>query len=257
MNPNSSDQFLYLRAIQGHAGDNALDPTLQNIVLLPKRFTEYIYHVGNASDLNSRIRNGLIPGGKKLKRGRQAVFFTTVNPMNDGQSMGENPRDLTKPRIAPYKNTWKRLQNTVFGCNWKLAQEKDLPFYQTRSHAVVLDNTLPAACIKKAVCMKTQDELYQKVRLTPRMPRVVLKSNSQYGPQDPQSQDARSSWEPSSDSKNVGEIYNNTVDYIISGVPLSAVGQQDTTRENKVKRLIEKFENQTHMESFLQDLRQL
>ena len=27
--------------------------------------------------------------------------------------MGETPRDLTKPRIAPYKNTWKRLQNIV------------------------------------------------------------------------------------------------------------------------------------------------
>ena len=149
MNPNSSNQFLYLRAIQGHAGDNAIDPTLQDNVLLPKGFTEYIYHVGNANELNSRIRNGLIPGGKSLKRGRQAVFFTTVNPMNDGYSMGENPRDLTKPRIAPYKNTWKRLQNTVFWCNLKFAQEKGLQFYQTRSHAVVLCNTLLQLALRK------------------------------------------------------------------------------------------------------------
>ena len=129
-------------------------------------------------------------------------------------------------------------------------------FYQTRSHAVVLYNTLPAACIEKAVCMKTQDELYQKVRLTPRVPRVVLKSNSQHGQQDPQIQDARSSWEPSSDSKSYGETCNNTVDYRVSGVHLSAVEQQDSTRENKVKKLIEKFENHKHKESFLQDLSQ-
>ena len=90
---------------------------------------------------------------------------------------------------------------------------------------------------------KTQGELCQMVRLTPKAPRVVLKSNSQCGQQDPQSLDARSSWEPSSDSKNYVEICNNTVDYRISGVPLSAVKQQSTTRENKVKRLIEKFEN--------------
>ena len=141
-------------------------------------------------------------------------------------------------------------------CNLKLAQEKGLQFYQTRSHAVVLYNTLFAACIEKAVCMKTQDELYQKVRLTPRVPRLVLKSNSQCGQQDLQSQDARSSWEPSSDSKSYGETCNNTVDYRISGVPLSAVEQQDTTRENKVKKLIEKFENHKHKESFLQDLSQ-
>ena len=129
LNPNSPHQFLYLRAIQGHSGDNAIDPELQNNVLLPKGFTEYIHFVGNASVLNSIIRNGLIPRGKSLKRGRQAVFITSVNPMKDENGLGEIPRDLMKPRIAPYKNTWKRFQNTVFWCNLKLAQEKGLQFY--------------------------------------------------------------------------------------------------------------------------------
>ena len=46
------------------------------------------------------------------------------------------------------------------------------------------DDTLSAVCIEKVVCMKTKDELYQKVRLTPRVPRVVLKSNSQIDLQD-------------------------------------------------------------------------
>ena len=96
-------------------------------------------------------------------------------------------------------------------------------------------------------------ELHQKVRSTPRVPRVMLKSNSQHGLQN---QDARSSWEPSSDLKSYGEICNNTVDHRISGVPLSAVEQQNTKRENKVKKLIEKFENLKHKESFIQDLRQ-
>ena len=162
--------------------------------------------------------------------------------MEDGNSMGETPRDLTRPRIAHHNNTWKRFQNTVYGCNLKLAQEKGLQFNQ--------------ACIEKAVCMKTREELHQKVRLTPRMQRIVLKSNSQYGPQDLQSQEARSSWESSSDSKSFGEICSSIVDHRISGVPLSAVEQQDTMRENKVKRLIEKFENHKHKESFLQDLSQ-
>ena len=135
-------------------------------------------------------------------------------------------------------------------------QERGLQFYQTRSHAVVLFNTLPTACIEKAICMKTQEELYQKIRLTPRVPRAVLKSNSQKGLQDPQNQDARSSWEPSSDSKSYGEICNNTVDHRILGVPLSAAEQQNTTCENKVKRLIEKFENHKLKESFIQNSRQ-
>ena len=185
MNPNSSNQFLYRRTRQRHSGDDAIDPALQDYVLLPKGFTEYIHHVGNASELNSIMRSGLIPGGKSLKRGRQAVFFTAVNPMEDAYGMEETPCDLTKPRIAPSKNTWKRLQNIVFWCNLKLSQVKGLQFYQTQSHAVVLLSTLPAACKEKAVCMKTQDEFYQKVRLTPRMPRVVLKSNSQWSTRSP------------------------------------------------------------------------
>ena len=114
--------------------------------------------------------------------------------------------DLRKPRIMPYKNIWKRFQSTVFWCSLKLVQVKGLQFYQTRSHAVVLYNTLPAASNEKAVCMKTTDELYQKVRLTPRVPLVVPKSNSQYCLQDPQNQDARSSWGTSTDSKSYGKF---------------------------------------------------
>ena len=39
VNPNSCNQFLYLQAIQGHSGDNAVDPALEDKVLLPKEFT--------------------------------------------------------------------------------------------------------------------------------------------------------------------------------------------------------------------------
>ena len=67
---------------------------------------------------------------------------------------------------------------------------------------------------------------------------------------------ARSSWEPSSDSKSYRETCNNTVDNGISEVPLSIVEQQDTTRENKVEKLIEKFENHKLEESFFQNFSQ-
>ena len=101
---------------------------LQDNVLLPNGFTEYIHHVGNANELKSIVRNGLILGGKSLRRARQAIFFTTVNPMDDGHGMGETPRDVTKPRSGPYKNTWKRFQNTVFWCKLKFARRGDCNF---------------------------------------------------------------------------------------------------------------------------------
>ena len=96
-------------------------------------------------------------------------------------------------------------KNAVYGCNLKLVQGRALLFHQTRSHAVVLHDTRPAVCIEKVVCMKTKDELFQKVRWTPRVPRVVLKSNSQIGLQDQRAQDARTSYDQPSGSKSSWE----------------------------------------------------
>ena len=60
-----------------------------------------------------------------------------------------------KQEITPYKNTWKPVQDTVCWCNLMLAQQRGLQFYQTRSHAVILYDTLPAEFIEKAMCMKS------------------------------------------------------------------------------------------------------
>ena len=99
--------------------------------------------------------------------------------------------------------------------------------------------------------------MYEKYgrTLTPRESRVVLKSNSQCRLRDPQNQDARSSWEPSNNAKSYGETCDRTVDPRTAGVPRSAVEPQNTIRENKVKRLIEKFENHKK-KSLIQDSRQ-
>ena len=46
-----------------------------------KVLPSYIYHVGNGEELRSIVNHAFIPGGVSLRTGRQAVFFTTVNPM--------------------------------------------------------------------------------------------------------------------------------------------------------------------------------
>ena len=38
-------EILYLRALQGHSGHNLIDPELQDNVLIPNHFFEYIYHM--------------------------------------------------------------------------------------------------------------------------------------------------------------------------------------------------------------------
>ena len=66
-------------------------------MLLPSDFTEHIFPVGSSHDLHSIIQSGLIPGGKKSRKGR-----TPVNPMFVDQH-NEVEYDLTKPKFAVYK----------------------------------------------------------------------------------------------------------------------------------------------------------
>ena len=69
-NPNYPHQSLYLRAIRGHSVDDAIDPELQDNLLLPKGFPEYIYHVGNVSEVHSIIINGWVDSRRKTPQKR-------------------------------------------------------------------------------------------------------------------------------------------------------------------------------------------
>ena len=110
----SGQEILHLRALQGHSGRNPIDPTLQDNVLIPDNFFEYIYHIGSAVSVHSITKSGLTAGGQNSSRERQTVFFTAVNPM-DKEHKDPYKLDLTKPRLAWYKlKTWKRHQDTVY-----------------------------------------------------------------------------------------------------------------------------------------------
>ena len=46
---------------------------------------------GTLTTLHSIIQGGLIPGGRSLKKDRQSVFFTAVNPMYARERSGRSP----------------------------------------------------------------------------------------------------------------------------------------------------------------------
>ena len=76
--------------------------------------------------------------------------------------------DVTEPRVAVYKTSWRIHQNTVYCINLRDAQKKGLTLYQTKSNAIILHNTLPAACIEKVVVMNSEEVLYHKIYESPR-----------------------------------------------------------------------------------------
>ena len=70
----SGQEILYLRALQGHLGRNLIDPSLQDNVLIPNDFFEYIYHIGCGINLHSIVNSGLIPGRFKFEQKTDGVL---------------------------------------------------------------------------------------------------------------------------------------------------------------------------------------
>ena len=107
---------------------------------------------------------------------RQTVFFLLVDPM-DKEHMDPDTIDLEAPRLARYLHkAWKKHRNTVYWVDINFALKKGLKFYQTRSNAIILHETLPAYCIPKVVRMETGEVIYEKVYASPRPPpKISLK----------------------------------------------------------------------------------
>ena len=164
-----SGTIIYFRALQGHSGRDLIDPSLQDNVIIQRGFFQHIYHIGCAFNLHSIINNGLIPGGQNSSK-RQTVFFLPIDPRDKGH---QDPAkiDFTVPRRAQYLHSaWKKHQDAVFWVDINLAIQKGLTFYQTRSNAIILQETLPAYCIPKVVRLKTGEVLYEKSYISPRPP---------------------------------------------------------------------------------------
>ena len=179
--------IIYLRALQGHSGSNLIDPTLQDNVLIGTGIFPCIYHVGCTFNIHSIINNGLVPGGQNLSR-RQTVFFLPVDPRNEDHKDPEYI-DYSAPRLARYMHkAWKRHQDAVFWVDIDLGIKEGLMFYQTRSNAIILQETLPAHCILKVERLKTGEKLYERQYLSPRPPpKISLKHDDNWTKRNDQS----------------------------------------------------------------------
>ena len=173
----SGQEILYLRALQGYSGRNSIDPELQDNVLIPNNFFENIYHIGCAINLNSITNSESIPGGQNLSK-RQTVFFTSVDRMNKKTEIRTKLTWKHRVLHGTTRKKWKKHTNTVYWVDIKLAQRKGFKFYQTRSNAIILYDTLPACRIPKAIMMETGGIIYEKVYASPRpSPKISFKDN--------------------------------------------------------------------------------
>ena len=96
--------------------------------------------------------------------------FNTLLTRQDNKFFASELFKVIQDAIPSHRQEWKVHQNTVYWVDIQLAQRKGLKFYQTRCNAVILYDTLPAYCISKAIVMKSEEIIYQKVYVSPQPP---------------------------------------------------------------------------------------
>ena len=146
--------------------------------------------------------------------------------------------------------------------NLKVAQRKELTFYQTRSNAMILHSTLPASCIEIVVAMNSEVVLYNKVHESPCSPvKVALRTAWSEGRQDTTNTEGRKSSAISGKDRETccrsdeGDTLPQ-IDCRIQGLFHSTVEQENCTRKEVVNKLIRQFETHPDRDVLKADLKQ-
>ena len=171
----SGKEILYLRDLQGHSGRNLIDPSIQDNVLIPNNFTR-VHLSHRMCNQFSLIREFRIDTRRKELQHKTDVLLLRLWIL------------WTKNSEIRIKLTWKHRVFLCVRSKWginiktrcigkKLAQKK-LNFYQIRSNAIILHNTLRDYCVPKAIMIETGEIISEKVYASPRIPpKISCKDN--------------------------------------------------------------------------------
>ena len=68
---------------------------------------------------------------------------------------------------------WKVAQDAVYGVDIGRAQKLGLKFYQTRSNAIILHDTLPPVCIERVVSRRNHETQLSRISKSPRLAHTI------------------------------------------------------------------------------------
>ena len=180
-------------------------------------------------------------GRTKIEQQADSIILSSCG------SHGQNHKDpdtidLNEPRHAQYLHeAWKKHQNTVYWVDINLALKKGLKFYQTRSNAITLHETLPDCCIPKVVRMETGEVIYEKVYASPRLlPKISLKHDwmKELGSevaQRPDGQVVQQSKSSQSSQPNPNPGHDRTVKPVVCREVSDAQGARKTSRSQEIE----------------------
>ena len=117
---------------------------------------------------------------------------------------------------------WTHSQDAVYWIHLAKAQEKGRTLWQTRSHAIIVHDSVPPDCIEKVISEKGERTLYQRLAAPRPAPRTILKNtcNQQQQHQQQQQGTFGSSWKlqrerHEGDDNRVKEVAGNCNDHSV------------------------------------------
>ena len=107
--------------------------------------------------------------------GRQTIF-TPLNLFGDNPDEEEPSDDLSNPGKAHDYSKCKNTQDAVCWVNLARAQDKGLRFWQTKSNAAIVYNSVRADCIHSVISQKGECTLFERLSMHRPTPKIVLES---------------------------------------------------------------------------------
>ena len=108
----------------GHSGRNPIHLALQDNVLIPNNFFEYIYHTEMCNQFTLHHKFRINSGRTKFKQGKTDGILTAVNPMNK-EHRDPHELDLTNHVLHRTSKSGKCTKIRCTGSVYSLLNEKD------------------------------------------------------------------------------------------------------------------------------------
>ena len=152
-----------------HSGRNLIDPSLQDNVIIQRGFFQHIYHIGCASSSSFCHQQWIDTWRSEFKQETESILFAYWSQRQRPWRSCNDWVECTSSSAIRAQRMEEAPRRGILGWYWSWNQ-KGLTFYQTRSHAIIFQETLPAYCIPKIVRLKPGEVLYEKSFMSPRPP---------------------------------------------------------------------------------------
>ena len=97
---------------------------------------------------------------RERKEGRQAIFFTPLDPFNSDADEAELITVIKKPRKVHYQIHWRPEQDAVSWTHLSTAQDAGLEFWQTGSNVIITYQSVRKECVVQVVSESGKSELF-------------------------------------------------------------------------------------------------